>query len=64
MEANTWKSYENGMPEKTNSSSSDSQGCSSAPLGPDPAKLNAILDRTSRILLCFCFSCFQFCLFD
>ena len=49
---NMWKGYENGVPsgEKTNSSSSDSQlgGSSSAtPTGPDPAKLKAIIDRTS-----------------
>ena len=55
MDVNTmWKSYENGVPsgEKSNSSSSgeDSQagGSTSAlPTGPDPAKLKAIIDRTS-----------------
>ena len=44
---NTWKGYENGVQDKT-SSSSDSQICPSTPTGPDPAKLKAILERTSN----------------
>ncbi|KAI2810384.1 hypothetical protein BLOT_001545 [Blomia tropicalis] len=47
MDVNNWKSYENGVQEKTNSSSSESQIGLSSTVGPDPAKLKAIIDRTN-----------------
>lgn len=49
MDVNNWKSYENGVQEKTNSSSSESQIGLSSTVGPDPAKLKAIIDRTSML---------------